>query len=311
MAKRASRVGRGERRPAKSARSRPKRTGGSRPPARSSSARKAEADSKVRLNKYLADHGVASRRACDELIKAGKVSVDGEPEIRVGTKIDTSSQTVEVDGRILRPDGLARRYYLLNKPSGVVCTNARNETRPRAVDLITDPAKGRIYTVGRLDEDSKGLILLTTDGEFAQRVSHPRFGVSKTYVVKVQGRIDDAALQRVREGVHLSEGRTSGARVVVLKRMHTYSTLAVTLREGMNREIRRAFARVGAKVVDLKRTRIGMLTDRGLRVGRWRALSREEVEALLNDADEVRASERRDTPKPARRSTGAARGKRT
>jgi 23S rRNA pseudouridine2605 synthase len=254
----------------------------------------------IRLNKYLADHGIASRRGCDELIESGKVMIDGNPVTQLGTRIDPRVQTIEVDGERLRPDKLSRRYYLLFKPAGVVCTSEARETRPRAVDLITDPTKGRIYTVGRLDEESKGLILLTNDGDFAQRVAHPRFGVAKTYMVKVQGRIHDEEVQRVREGVHLSEGRTSGARILVLQRAsHTYSTLTVTLREGMNREIRRAFARVGFKVVDLVRTRIGPLDDRRLKPGRWRTLTEDEVEALLAGSSEESArAERRERRRP-------------
>jgi 23S rRNA pseudouridine2605 synthase len=239
----------------------------------------------VRLNKYLADHGVASRRACDELISAGKIIVDGLPETRLGTKVDPNRQTVEVDGVFLKPEGTSRRYYILNKPSGVVCTNERRETRLRAVDLISDPARGRVYTVGRLDEESKGLILITNDGEFAQRIAHPRFGVPKIYAVKVVGNIDEGAVQKVRGGVHLSEGRTGGARIVVIRRTRAYSYLEVTLREGINREVRRIFARVGYKVVDLKRVQIGPLNDRGLKVGRWRSLSRPEVEELLEWSD--------------------------
>ncbi len=259
-------------------------------PARNSSAREERPlEGGIRLNKYLADHGIASRRGCDELIESGKVSVDDIPVTRLGTRIDPRVQTIEVDGMRLRPEKVSRRYYLLFKPAGVVCTSEARETRPRAVDLIGDPAKGRIYTVGRLDEESKGLILLTNDGDFAQRVAHPRFGVAKTYQVKVQGRIDDEALRRVREGVHLSEGKTSGARILVQRRSFSHSTLTVTLREGMNREIRRSFARVGFKVVDLVRTRIGPLNDRGLKPGRWRPLTREEVEALLEGSSEERA----------------------
>ncbi len=245
----------------------------------------------MRLNKYLADHGVASRRGCDELIQSGKVLVDGVPVTQLGTRIDPRSQVVEVGGVHLRPEKLARRYYLLYKPEGVVCTSEARETRPRAVDLITDPAPGRIYTVGRLDESSKGLILLTNDGDFAQRVAHPRFGVAKTYLVKLFGRISDEAIQKVREGVHLAEGRTSGARILVLRRTRTYSTLAVTIREGMNRELRRSFARVGSKVVDLTRNRIGPLGTHGLKPGRWRALTAAEVEALLEESSESRAKE--------------------
>ena len=270
---------------------RPRKVGGKRFPARSSSAREAKRDQpEVRLNKFLADCGVASRRGCDELIAAGKVMVDGMPVTELGTKVDPEAQHIEVGGQVLGKEHAARCYYLLNKPSGVVCTNERRETRPRAIDLITDRAKGRIYTVGRLDEDSTGLILLTNDGEFAQQVAHPRFGVPKTYRVRVQGRISDASLQKVREGIHLSEGKTSGARILVKRRTAKSSTLSVTLREGKNREVRRVFARVGYKVVALERTDIGPLTTRGLKAGKWRTLSREEVESLLHLADEAAAT---------------------
>jgi len=264
----------------------PRKVGAKRFPARSSSAREAKRDVElVRLNKYLADQGVASRRACDELIAKGKVTVDGEIVTELGTKVNPQTQVVEIDGHHLKAERAERKYYVLHKPSGVVCTNERRETRPRAVDLITDPNKGRIYTVGRLDEDSTGLIVLTSDGEFAERVSHPRFGVPKTYLVKVNGRMTDEEVQRVREGVHLAEGRTAGARVVVLKRSPQQSSLEITIREGKNREVRRMLARVGAKVRSLQRVRIGPLTVRGLREGRWRAMSREEVEALLTASD--------------------------
>jgi 23S rRNA pseudouridine2605 synthase len=236
----------------------------------------------VRLNKLLADHGIASRRGADALIAAGKVSVDGEPATELGLKVDPERQKVEIEGFVLKTRAAKRRYYLLNKPAGVVCTNEGRETRPRAVDLVTDPRKGRIYTVGRLDEASQGLILLTNDGTFANRIMHPRYGVTKTYLVKVRGEIDDAALQKVREGVHLSEGRTGGARILVERRGRDHSLLTVSIREGMNREIRRSFAKVGFKVLELRRTRIGPVTDRGLKTGRWRELEAQEVEALLS-----------------------------
>ena len=274
--------GRSSGRATRAAAGRPPRTGGRRFPARTSSARSGKDGAPVRLNKFLADCGVGSRRGCDELIAGGKVTIDGMPVTALGTRVDPTSQRVEVEGFVLRLDSATRRYYLLNKPAGVVCTNERRETRPRAIDLITDSKKGRIYTVGRLDEESKGLILLTNDGEFGQRISHPRYGVHKSYRVRVQGRIEDPAVQKIRDGVHLSEGRTSGARVILKRRTQTSSTLLVILREGMNREIRRSFARVGHRVTDLVRTEIGPLTTRGLRVGRWRALSRAEVEALLD-----------------------------
>ena len=239
----------------------------------------------VRLNKFLADHGVASRRRCDELITEGKVMVDGELVTALGTKVDPDLQVVEFDGVRLKPEGEAKRYYLLNKPTGVVCTNDERELRRRAIDFITDRRRGRIYTVGRLDEDTAGLVILTNDGEFANRIMHPRYEVPKTYLVKVRGFLRDAEVQRIRDGIHLAEGRTAGARVIVKKRSDKFSSFLVTIAEGKNREIRRVFAKVGAQVVKLNRVRIGPVTDRGLRVGHWRLLTRPERAALLSAAE--------------------------
>lgn len=257
--------------------------------AEGSSARREARTTLVRLNKFLADHGVASRRACDEMIAKGKILVDDLVVTELGVKIDPTTQKVMVDGVILPGTEDPRRYYLLHKPKGVVCTNDRRETRPKAIDLITDPTAGRIYTVGRLDEESRGLILLTNDGDFSHRISHPRYGVPKTYRVVVAGSLDDESLDKIRSGVHLSEGKTSGARVAIVKRAKLRSTALVTLREGMNREIRRVFARVGHKVLELTREDIGPLVLRGLKEGRFRRLSRQEVEALLEMSDEQAA----------------------
>jgi 23S rRNA pseudouridine2605 synthase len=238
-----------------------------------------------RLNKYLASHGLGSRRRCDELILSGQVWVDGKPCTELGTRIDPGVQRIEVEGVLLKPAGIRPRYYLMNKPSGVVCTSDEREARARAIDLITDPEKGRIFTVGRLDEETTGLLILTNDGDFAHRIMHPRFAVTKTYMVKLRGRMEDDAVQRIREGVYLAEGKTAGARVVVLQRSHVQTRLEVTLQEGKNREVRRVFANLGYKVVDLKRVRIAHLTDRGLKIGRWRPLTRQEVQELLAAAD--------------------------
>lgn len=255
----------------------------------------------VRLNKYLAERGVASRRRCDELIAGGLVMVDDEVVTVLGTRIDPSTAKVEVDGVVLRPQA-ERRYYLLNKPRGVVCTNEVREARPRAIDLIDDPERGRIYTVGRLDEESEGLILLTSDGEFAQRVAHPRYGVTKTYLVKLRGRVEGEDIERLRRGVHLAEGRTGGARVRVIKRSNQWTQMQVTLSEGRNREIRRIFAAVGHKVQGLKRVAIGELTDRRLKPGQWRPLLRSEVRELVRvtaPGGEVEEAPQREARRPA------------
>ncbi|MCL4140546.1 UNVERIFIED_CONTAM: hypothetical protein GTU68_012589, partial [Idotea baltica] len=236
----------------------------------------------IRLNKLLAEHGLASRRKADEIILEGHVSVDGIQVFELGLKVDPDTQVIELKGvRLETNDKERKQYYLLNKPTGVVCTNERREAKPKAIDLINDRAKGRIYTVGRLDEESKGLIILTNDGEFANRVMHPRYGVLKTYMVKLRGRINDEDVQKVREGVYLAEGKMGQSRVLIKRRTRETSQLEITLREGKNREIRRVFHSVGYKVMELRRVSIGNIQDRKLRVGYWRFLTPAEVEGLI------------------------------
>ena len=236
----------------------------------------------IRLNKFLAQNGVASRRGADELIASGHVTVDGKLVTELGRRIDPAQQKVEVDGVALQATGERLAYYLLNKPRGVVCTNDPREARPRAVDLITDRRKGRIYTVGRLDEDTEGLVILTNDGEFANRISHPRYGVKKTYWVDVRGRVADEAIEHMQRGVRLSDGLGSFERVKVMKRHAERSILLVTLAEGKNREVRRVLAALDLPVRNLRRVEIGPLHDRRLKVGQWRTLTRSEVGELLD-----------------------------
>ncbi|MBK9384205.1 MAG: rRNA pseudouridine synthase [Planctomycetes bacterium] len=237
---------------------------------------------KVRLNKYIADHGVASRRACDQLISEGRVRVNGRVVSDLGVKVDPASDEVQVDDDVLALE--PKVYYLLYKPKGVVCTNGTSHGRPRAIDLLKPRVKERVYCVGRLDEDSEGLILVTNDGAFAQRIAHPRHQVPKTYHLKLQGSIDSASVERAQKGIHLAEGRTAGAKIMVLRRGATASNLLVTLREGRNREIRRVFARLGHPVKSLVRVRIGTLTTTGLKRGSYRALRKSEVRELLESA---------------------------
>jgi 23S rRNA pseudouridine2605 synthase len=235
----------------------------------------------IRLNKFLAQNGIASRRGADELIASGHVTVDGKLVTELGRRVDPARERVEVDGVVLRAGGDRPAYYLLNKPSGVVCTNDPREARPRAVDLITDKHKGRIYTVGRLDGDTEGLVILTNDGEFANRISHPRYGVKKTYWVDVRGRVLDEAIEAMRRGVRLSDGWAAFERVQVLRRGPSRSILLVTLSEGKNREVRRVLAALDLPVRTLRRIEIGPLTDRRLKTGHWRRLTRAEVGMLL------------------------------
>jgi 23S rRNA pseudouridine2605 synthase len=236
------------------------------------------AEGGLRLNRFLASAGICSRRAADEMIAGGRVSLNGSVVLELGTRVDPANDDVQVDGRRVRTERLI--HVLFNKPKGVLCTNARQEQRKRVVDCL--PAElGRLFTVGRLDAESEGLILVTNDGRFAQRVAHPRHGVPKTYAVLVKGRVTPEDLQRAKGGVWLSDGRTATSRIAIERRGRDKTYLKVTLREGRNREIRRVFAKLGYPVISLKRIRIGDLTLHGLGAGKYRVLGRHEVAGLL------------------------------
>ena len=250
----------------------------------------------IRLNAYLARCGVASRRKSDELINEGRVEVNGETVTEVGTKIDPLRDRIAVDDDVLKPERPV--YVLLHKPKGVVCTNARNEQKPRAIDLL-HTVRERVFSVGRLDLDSEGLLIFTNDGAFAERLTHPRYGVPKTYDIVLRGRIEGEQIEKARGGVWLAEGRTRRARVRVKRRGAERSYLEVSIREGRNRELRRIFARLGLPVLRLKRTRIGPLPLRGLGRGKYRFLTKREVEALLSAASPD--SESDEAPKPQRK----------
>ena len=234
---------------------------------------------KVRIQKALARAGVASRRVVEEMLLDGRVTVNGKLVTDVPCFIDPETDDVRVDGRSVRKQEPRKVYYLLNKPKKVVCTQRDPEGRPRAVDLIPDVPQ-RVYCVGRLDADSTGLVLLTNDGDLTQFLTHPRHGVEKTYVVEIEGRLDENEVQQLKEGVWLDGRPGSGAQVRVLRRNPKRSLLQITLTEGRNREIRRTLARLGHKVRRLKRTAIGPITDKGLKIGSHRRLRAREVEKL-------------------------------
>jgi len=239
-----------------------------------------------RLQKVLARVGLASRRACEELIEAGRVTVNGEVA-HLGQRVDPSRDEVTVDGaRVPVAPGLV--YYLLNKPAGVVTTASDPQGRPTVVDLVPD--EPRVFPVGRLDADSEGLILLTNDGSLAHRLAHPSFGVEKEYLVEVEGRPAAGAIRRLREGVDLDDGRTAPARVSIV----APGALRVVIHEGRNRQVRRMCEAVGHPVIRLVRARIGPLADRGLRPGQWRTLTPAEVRRL-----ETAVAAPRPAPRPA------------
>jgi 23S rRNA pseudouridine2605 synthase len=224
----------------------------------------------MRLNAYLARAGVASRRKADELIKAGRVRVNGDPG-QLNTFVGTNDR-VEVDGKAVAKQRLA--YVLLHKPAGVVTTASDPHGRPTVVELVEH--ESRVVPVGRLDADTTGALLLTNDGELAHRLAHPRYGVEKTYLAEVEGRPDDAALRELAEGIELEDGRTTPARV----RRVAPSRIELVLHEGRKRQVRRMLEAVGHPVVHLHRSDYAGLELEGLEPGRWRELEPSEVERL-------------------------------
>ncbi|MBI4618405.1 MAG: rRNA pseudouridine synthase [Planctomycetes bacterium] len=232
----------------------------------------------IRLHKFLAHAGVGSRRKCEELIAQGRVSVDGEVVTTMGFMVDPELQEIRFAGEPVRAE--PKLHYLFHKPKGVLSTASDKETRPRVIDFFSG-VRFRLYTAGRLDEDSEGAILVTNDGAFAERVTHPSHGVPKTYEVRCRGRMEREALQKIRQGVWLAEGKTSPARIQIRRLGREVTDLLVTMFEGRNREIRRLFARFGHPVLELRRTRIGNLTLARLSRGRYRRLTQEEVDGLL------------------------------
>jgi 23S rRNA pseudouridine2605 synthase len=235
-----------------------------------------------RLQKVLARAGFGSRRAAEELIAGGRVTVDGEVA-RLGQRIDPDRVHVEVDGVPVpvRDDVV---YYLLNKPRRVVTTARDPEGRTTAVDLV--PTEPRVFPVGRLDYDTEGLLVLTNDGELAQLVTHPRHGIEKTYLAEVSGVPTRATVRALREGVTLDDGPTAPARVRLVQDQGDNAALEIVLHEGRNRIVRRMCEAVGHPVRRLVRTRVGPITDRRLAPGAWRALRPREVRALYAAATE-------------------------
>lgn len=231
----------------------------------------------MRVQKILAWAGLGSRRQCEELIVAGRIQVNGRVA-RLGDKADPERDVIYLDGvpLDLRTE---RRYFLLNKPPGYITTVDDPQGRPTVMDLIRE--EGRFFPVGRLDKDTRGLLIITNDGNLAQRIMHPRFGVSKTYTVLAEGYLTPGKLKKLREGVELEDGPTRPAKVKVLGRYGNRVLLEITLKEGRKRQVRRMCSAVGLKVLDLIRTRLGPLDLSGVPEGSYRELTPEEVRALL------------------------------
>jgi pseudouridine synthase len=232
----------------------------------------------IRLNKFLAQAGVASRREVDKMIVEGRIKVNGQVVKTLGSKIDDEKDKVEVEGRrVEREEELI--YLMINKPPGYLVTLKDDFKRPTIKQLLPS-LKKRAFPVGRLDYDSSGLLLMTNDGELAYRLTHPRFKVPKAYLVKVKGEPDPSGLTRLEKGIYLDGKKTAPAKVARLKGDPEKSLFKIEIYEGRKREVKRMFQAIGHKVLQLQRTSFGGLGLGSLKTGKWRFLTRKEIDTL-------------------------------
>jgi 23S rRNA pseudouridine2605 synthase len=234
-----------------------------------------------RLHKVLAHAGFGSRRKCEQMIRDGLVQVDGKTVTEMGIKVDPGQNKIKCDGRYLRAE--RKVVLLLNKPRRIICTTQDEHGRKTVNDLMHG-VRERVYPVGRLDSASQGMVVMTNDGDLTNRLTHPRYGVSRTYHVVVQGEVTPETVEKMSRGVWLAEGKTGPIQVAIKKRDHGMTILEATIHEGMNREVRRVFAKYGFKVKHLKRVKIGQLMLGQLPEGRYRALTPKEIEMLFAGA---------------------------
>ena len=269
------------------------------------------AGARVRLQKFLASTGISSRRNCEELILEGRVTVDGKVCSELGITVDPQCQIVRLDGERVKTE--AKRIYVLNKPPGYVCTNRDPTGRPLVIDLIPDDQR-RLFSIGRLDESSEGLLLITNDGDLANKLAHPRYSVTRRYQVQVVGNPTQETLKELTKGMRFADGffRAKGVKRIGSKGKSTF--MEIELSEGHNRELRRLLARVGHKVIHLKRVTFGPVKLGRLGLGKCRQLRPPELSALRelvaaadeNPKGEKSASRRRQSRK--RLTTEATRG---
>lgn len=234
-----------------------------------------------RLQKVMAQAGIASRRHAEQMIIEGRVQVNGEKIVTLGTKVSPKDK-ISVDGRVIKTVCETFEYYVLHKPTGYI-TSAKDPQGRRTVMDLLQKVKQRVYPVGRLDFDTSGLLVLTNDGELAYRLMHPSYGVEKTYLVEVKGAIPPQDLHRLEKGIELEDGKTAPAQVRVVTRrgQGSLQRLEITIHEGRNRQVRRMFEAVGFPVVTLKRIRFGPLQlESGLSMGNYRPLSSNEIQQL-------------------------------
>lgn len=237
----------------------------------------------VRLQKYIAMSGIASRRGAESLISEGRVTVNGNKVTEQGIKVEIGADSVFVDGKLVKTKN--KKYYImLNKPVGYVSTAKDQFDRPTVVDIIkNDISDVRIFPVGRLDYDTEGLLLLTNDGDFTYKVTHPKFHMEKTYIAVVKGGMTISGINKIRNGVYIDDGfKTSPAQAEILDAYDGHTYVKITIHEGKNRQVRKMFEAVGNKVVGLQRIKIGNVELGNLPLGRWRHLTSYEISYLMN-----------------------------
>lgn len=232
----------------------------------------------MRINKYLAECGVASRRACDKIVQDGRVTINGKTAVN-GQDVSDGDKVLLDGNEIVRK--VTHSYYIMNKPKGYVCTVSDDKDRKTVMQLLPENA-GRVYPVGRLDYDTEGLLLFTDDGELAFRLTHPRNEIPKTYLVKIEGSVTDAQLNKLRAGVELDGRLTNKSKIKVIETSREYTKLHVTINEGRNRQVRRMFESVGKEIAFLKRIKIGEMGLGSLERGKVRKLTAEEIFYLTN-----------------------------
>ena len=251
-----------------------------------------------RLQKLIAAAGIASRRHAEELIAAGRVTVNGEVIKELGSKADPEKDHIKVNGKLINPQlkGREKVYVLLDKPKGYLSSVSDPEGRPLVTELVP-PSLGKLHPVGRLDFNTEGLLLLTNDGEFTNYVTAARNRVEKVYEAKVKGVPDESGIQRLRRGITLEDGtRTAPAKIKLLNETQTNSWFEILLHQGRNQQVRRMFEVIGHSVLKLRRTRIGILTDEHMKPGHWRFLSPGEVNRMMKKRPPAKAQRRKENP---------------
>ena len=235
----------------------------------------------VRLQKYIAMSGAASRRKAEELISEGRVKVNGSVVSEQGVKVEIGADNVTLDNKELKVKD--KKYYImLNKPVGYVTTVKDQFDRPTVIDLVGDEINARLFPVGRLDYETEGLLLLTNDGDFTYRVTHPKFHTDKTYIAVIGGGVSIQGMSALRKGVKIDNYTTSPADVTMLDASAGKTTIKITIHEGKNRQVRKMFEAIGCKVIALQRIQIGQIELGNLPLGRWRHLTSHEVNYLMN-----------------------------